>query len=66
MAAGRVVRCVALVLAVAFGSAAILRGDDDVQKQREEALQRIGDDFPAHYREVIEEYFKRLANPERE
>jgi hypothetical protein len=35
-------------------------------KQREEALQRIGDDFPAHYREVIEEYFRRLANPERE
>jgi hypothetical protein len=35
-------------------------------KQREEALQRIGDDFPAHYREVIEEYFRRLANPEQE
>jgi hypothetical protein len=35
-------------------------------KQREEALQRIGDDFPAHYREIIEEYFRRLANPERD
>lgn len=31
-------------------------------KQREEALQRIGQDFPAHYREVIEEYFRRLAH----
>jgi hypothetical protein len=31
-------------------------------KLREEALQQIGKDFPAHYREVIEEYFRRLAN----
>ncbi len=30
-------------------------------KQREEALQQIGKDFPAHYREVIEQYFRRLA-----
>jgi hypothetical protein len=30
-------------------------------KQREEALQQIGQDFPAHYREVIEQYFRNLA-----
>jgi len=30
-------------------------------KQREEALQRIGRDFPSHYRDVIEQYFRRLA-----
>jgi len=30
-------------------------------KQRDEALQRIGRDFPAHYRDVIEQYFRRLA-----
>lgn len=28
---------------------------------REEALQQIGREFPPHYREVIERYFKRLA-----
>ncbi|MBN2579678.1 MAG: hypothetical protein JXB10_11870 [Pirellulales bacterium] len=33
-------------------------------KEREEALQQIGRDFPAHYRDVIEEYFKRLASEE--
>ncbi len=31
-------------------------------KQREEALQQIGRDFPAHYRDVIEQYFRKLAN----
>jgi len=31
-------------------------------KQREEALQQIGRDFPSHYREVIEQYFKSLAS----
>jgi hypothetical protein len=31
-------------------------------KQREEALQQIGKDFPAHYRDVIEQYFRRLAS----
>jgi len=31
-------------------------------KQREEALQQIGRDFPAHYRDVIEQYFRRLAS----
>ena len=33
-------------------------------KQREEAMQQIGRDFPAHYREVIEQYFKKLASEE--
>jgi hypothetical protein len=31
-------------------------------QQREEALQQIGRDFPAHYRDVIEQYYKRLAS----
>lgn len=30
-------------------------------KLRDAALQQIGKDFPAHYREIIEEYFRRLA-----
>jgi len=30
-------------------------------KERQEALQQIGRDFPSHYREVIEEYFRKLA-----
>lgn len=30
-------------------------------KQREEVLQQIGREFPAHYRDVIEQYFRRLA-----
>jgi hypothetical protein len=30
-------------------------------KQRDEALQQIGRDFPAHYRDVIEQYFRRMA-----
>ncbi len=30
-------------------------------KDRQEALQQIGKDLPAHYREVIEEYFRKLA-----
>jgi hypothetical protein len=29
--------------------------------ERDEALQQIGREFPAHYREAIEQYFKRLA-----
>jgi len=32
--------------------------------EREEALQQIGREFPAHYREAIEQYFKRLASGE--
>ena len=31
-------------------------------KQREEAIQQIGRDFPPHYRELIEQYFRQLAN----
>jgi hypothetical protein len=30
-------------------------------KQREEALQQIGKDFPPHYRDAIEQYFRKLA-----
>ncbi|MBS0209334.1 MAG: hypothetical protein JSS27_10295 [Planctomycetes bacterium] len=30
-------------------------------KQREAALQEIGKEFPAHYRDVIEQYFRSLA-----
>lgn len=30
-------------------------------KKREEALQQIGKDFPPHYREIIEQYFRRMA-----
>jgi hypothetical protein len=33
-------------------------------KQRQEALQQIGKDFPSHYREVIEQYFRKLAGDE--
>lgn len=31
-------------------------------KEREEALQQIGRDFPSHYRELIEQYFRNLAD----
>jgi hypothetical protein len=31
-------------------------------KQRDEALQQIGKDFPAHYRDMIEQYFRKLAS----
>ena len=30
-------------------------------KKRQESLQGIAKDFPGHYREVIEGYFRRLA-----
>lgn len=33
-------------------------------KQREEALQSLGKEYPSHYREVIEEYFRKLAREE--
>jgi hypothetical protein len=33
-------------------------------KQRDEALQQIGKDFPAHYRDMIEQYFRKLATEE--
>lgn len=35
-------------------------GDLD-PKRRQEVLQQIGREYPAHYREVIEQYFRRLA-----
>ena len=38
-----------------------LIADSIDDKQREEALQDIGREFPAHYRDVIEEYFKKIA-----
>ena len=31
-------------------------------KEREQALQQIGRDYPAHYRELIEQYFRELAD----
>jgi hypothetical protein len=31
-------------------------------KEREAALQQIGRDFPAHYRDAIEQYFRRQAS----
>jgi hypothetical protein len=33
-------------------------------KEREEALQQMGRDFPSHYRDGIEEYFRKLAAEE--
>jgi hypothetical protein len=33
-------------------------------KQREEALQQIGKDFPSHYREIVESYFRKIAESE--
>jgi hypothetical protein len=33
-------------------------------KEREQALQQIGRDLPAHYREVIEEYSRKIARDE--
>jgi translation initiation factor 2B subunit (eIF-2B alpha/beta/delta family) len=30
--------------------------------ERQEALQQIGKEFPAHYRDMIEQYFRKLAN----
>jgi hypothetical protein len=33
-------------------------------KEREEAVQQIGRDFPSHYRDAIEQYFRRLAEEE--
>jgi hypothetical protein len=35
-------------------------------KERQEALQSIGKEYPSHYRDVIEQYFKRLATDEDE
>jgi len=33
-------------------------------RQREQALQQIGRDYPPHFRDVIEDYFRRLASEE--
>ena len=33
-------------------------------KEREEAMQTIGRDYPSHYRDVIEQYFRKLATEE--
>jgi hypothetical protein len=33
-------------------------------KQREEAMQQIGRDFPSHYRDAVEQYFRRMASEE--
>ena len=33
-------------------------------RQREEAMQQIGRQFPSHYRDVIEQYFRKLATEE--
>jgi hypothetical protein len=30
-------------------------------KERQEALQQLGKEYPSHYRDVIEEYFRKLA-----
>ncbi len=30
-------------------------------KEREEAIQQLGKEFPSHYRDIIEEYFRKLA-----
>lgn len=32
-------------------------------KERERALQEVGRDFPGHYRDAIEQYFRKLAAP---
>lgn len=34
-------------------------------KQREEALQQIGRELPSHYRDVVEQYFRKLAGEEK-
>ena len=33
-------------------------------KEREETLQHMGRDFPPHYRDAIEQYFRKLATEE--
>jgi hypothetical protein len=35
-------------------------------KEREEAIQQIGKEFPSHYRDIIEQYFRKLASDEEE
>ena len=31
-------------------------------KEREQAMQQIGREFPSHYRDAIEQYFRKLAS----
>lgn len=33
-------------------------------KERQQAMQQIGKDFPSHYRDVVEQYFRKLASEE--
>ena len=33
-------------------------------KDREDALQHIGQEFPSHCRDIVEQYFRRLATEE--
>lgn len=35
-------------------------------KERDEAMQQIGRDFPSHYRDAIEQYYRRLASEGKE
>ncbi len=35
-------------------------------KDREEAMQQISKEFPSHYRDIIEQYFKKLASEDEE
>lgn len=35
-------------------------------KERQEVLQSIGKEYPSHYRDIIEQYFKRLASDDEE
>ncbi len=35
-------------------------------KDREEAMQQISKEFPSHYRDIIEQYFRKLASDEEE
>ena len=35
-------------------------------KQREQTLQQLGEEFPSHYRTIIEEYFRQLAKDDQE
>ena len=45
-------------------SADVLAGPDEAARQ--EALQQIGQEFPAHYRDMIEQYFRKLATENEE
>jgi hypothetical protein len=35
-------------------------------KEREEAMQQISKEFPSHYRDIIQQYFRKLASEEEE